>query len=617
MSDAERVGCTAQLSDFSFSFRLAEVRGKEYLAGMKAKQFIWLIAVMAVCAFAQPQAPISWGEARWMEFYNAPHPTNINNLIPLGDTLIFAGRIDTSTGAYPAAAYSHDNGLTHSAIMPLGSILSPGINVNVTASSSVALVAWDGTWVRRSTNAGLTWGNSVQFNDGVIGIFVCDQRAVLTGLQAINDSVFNCRIRLSDDYGATWRVNNFQEPFFFWQPDKGITFTRSHLLIVGSKQYYEANRNNRIRLLTKSRNEPTWDDFRILPGQPLGYCPDYYSVVGDTTSETACVCSVWRDYSGDYPNTTWIIRTTDGGATWETPCLLPGDVRMLWTVYPQIFCRGKFWGVALGGIQWGGILSEGTFVWLSANHGKSWYPPQQIDTLGVSIATGQFVNREMRIYWERTHFPAGPGDFRTITGILTPDTFLPAVTPVTLAPDTIPASDSILFRAVATDNDTLAEVRVNLIYDMDTIRVSMAHDTGAYYSIRWTPTHEGNYRYWFSAEDFWENQAIYPDTGSYQFYARGLKASENILHPSSFSLSCFPNPFNSTATLKFSLPSFANSVELAVYDVLGREVLRKELHPAAQSFEYRLNASGWGSGVYIVFARAGQNVARQKLMLLR
>ncbi len=33
----------------------------------------------------------------------------------------------------------------------------------------------------------------------------------------------------------------------------------------------------------------------------------------------------------------------------------------------------------------------------------------------------------------------------------------------------------------------------------------------------------------------------------------------------------YPNPFNSTATIKYSLP-FASNVRIAIYDVMGKEV---------------------------------------------
>ena len=44
-----------------------------------------------------------------------------------------------------------------------------------------------------------------------------------------------------------------------------------------------------------------------------------------------------------------------------------------------------------------------------------------------------------------------------------------------------------------------------------------------------------------------------------------------ILHPSAFILSAYPNPFNSTTRLRFTLPATA-AVDVRLYDVTGREV---------------------------------------------
>ncbi|HEY3294144.1 MAG TPA: hypothetical protein VGL38_01765, partial [bacterium] len=46
--------------------------------------------------------------------------------------------------------------------------------------------------------------------------------------------------------------------------------------------------------------------------------------------------------------------------------------------------------------------------------------------------------------------------------------------------------------------------------------------------------------------------------------------------PSSFILSCFPNPFNPTTTLSFTLPA-SSEVKLEVFDVLGRSVYQQNL----------------------------------------
>ena len=70
--------------------------------------------------------------------------------------------------------------------------------------------------------------------------------------------------------------------------------------------------------------------------------------------------------------------------------------------------------------------------------------------------------------------------------------------------------------------------------------------------------------------------------------------------PEAFILSQnFPNPFNPTTTIQFELPETAE-VSLAVYDMLGQEVLRLESGTvAAGSHKYSVDASMLPSGTYL------------------
>ena len=81
-----------------------------------------------------------------------------------------------------------------------------------------------------------------------------------------------------------------------------------------------------------------------------------------------------------------------------------------------------------------------------------------------------------------------------------------------------------------------------------------------------------------------------------------------ILHPSSFILSCYPNPFNSTITISISIPE-PGPVHLEIYDPLGRRV--RELIPgswlAAGEHNYSWRTSGIPSGGYILKANYGKN----------
>jgi hypothetical protein len=79
----------------------------------------------------------------------------------------------------------------------------------------------------------------------------------------------------------------------------------------------------------------------------------------------------------------------------------------------------------------------------------------------------------------------------------------------------------------------------------------------------------------------------------------------------------FPNPFNPTTTIAFSLP-VAAWVRLGVYDVTGAEVLRA-VDRSLPSGRHRvtLNAGRLASGVYFYRIEAGGFRESRKLVLLK
>ncbi|MCI0495759.1 T9SS type A sorting domain-containing protein [candidate division KSB1 bacterium] len=90
------------------------------------------------------------------------------------------------------------------------------------------------------------------------------------------------------------------------------------------------------------------------------------------------------------------------------------------------------------------------------------------------------------------------------------------------------------------------------------------------------------------------------------------------LTPSSFILEQnFPNPFNSTTTIKFSLPHPA-MVSLQVFDMKGSEVARlldKEL--PADHYQIHFDATLLGSGVYFYRLQSGGFVDAKKFLLIK
>lgn len=94
-------------------------------------------------------------------------------------------------------------------------------------------------------------------------------------------------------------------------------------------------------------------------------------------------------------------------------------------------------------------------------------------------------------------------------------------------------------------------------------------------------------------------------------------SESTILHPSSFSLSAFPNPFNPTTTLSFTLPQ-AGEVNLRVFDILGREVaVLKDGFLEAGAQHITFDGSDLTSGVYFVRFVTPKQTVTQKILLLK
>ncbi len=83
----------------------------------------------------------------------------------------------------------------------------------------------------------------------------------------------------------------------------------------------------------------------------------------------------------------------------------------------------------------------------------------------------------------------------------------------------------------------------------------------------------------------------------------------------------YPNPFNPTTKIKYSIPvgtQHAVSVQLKVYDILGREVatlVNKQQQPG--NYEVEFNASNLSSGVYFYRIITNDFTATKKFVLLK
>jgi hypothetical protein len=108
-------------------------------------------------------------------------------------------------------------------------------------------------------------------------------------------------------------------------------------------------------------------------------------------------------------------------------------------------------------------------------------------------------------------------------------------------------------------------------------------------------------------------------------YAMPFDSSDDvdpfIPHPLSFSLLCYPNPFNPSTRISFTLPK-AGYVDLNVYDVTGRLVRRLaggHIGPPLQAGEHEVvfDASDLPSGIYFARLQAGEVSQTRKMVLLK
>ncbi|MBK6506908.1 MAG: T9SS type A sorting domain-containing protein [Ignavibacteria bacterium] len=99
----------------------------------------------------------------------------------------------------------------------------------------------------------------------------------------------------------------------------------------------------------------------------------------------------------------------------------------------------------------------------------------------------------------------------------------------------------------------------------------------------------------------------------------GIASSDNLSElPTSYDLAQnFPNPFNPSTIIRYSLPEQA-FVALKVYDISGREVktLVDEMKSAG-TYEVSFNSSGLSSGMYFYRINAGSFSKVMKMVLVK
>jgi Secretion system C-terminal sorting domain len=97
----------------------------------------------------------------------------------------------------------------------------------------------------------------------------------------------------------------------------------------------------------------------------------------------------------------------------------------------------------------------------------------------------------------------------------------------------------------------------------------------------------------------------------------GIDDSENYIPDTYVLYQSYPNPFNPSTTIKYSIPN-SDKVSIKVYDILGREVstLVNE-YKTAGTYSIEFNASWFASGIYFYQIHSGNFVETKKMVLIK
>jgi len=113
---------------------------------------------------------------------------------------------------------------------------------------------------------------------------------------------------------------------------------------------------------------------------------------------------------------------------------------------------------------------------------------------------------------------------------------------------------------------------------------------------------------------------VVPDNGDILLIKDGTTAVRNIneqVIPQPVLYENYPNPFNPSTTIKFSIPKQTN-VSLRIFNTMGQEVallLSEEMNAGVYTINW--NANGFASGVYYYQITAGNYIQTRKLVLLK
>jgi hypothetical protein len=370
--------------------------------------FLFLIFGCGLSFCQDPSCAITWDTIKQMSF--DPASSVLPEVVAIGDTVHVVWFV-------PGTLYrlSWDGGKTFSSTRQ---ILSPdsgaGATAKFAAANNHAYVVFDCSYpcstmvLRRSTDAGLTWGPLVPLLGSISAIAAIDSSVYIYFDYMVGDTVYGGVLR-SHDYGVDWdtvyghrSIPNSQlealpgylfatypqrikgahtEVLFKRSMDEGDTFsvpdtlsTNDSLLSAECDMAADQHGNivvawcdakygsidswhGSIMYRTSSDFGETWQAEKLLTYAPTGVLPK-------VSIKDSIVAITWNDYIGEFQNRSMMRVSRDLGATWCDTFALNGSggdvnvsvktglVYTVWGNNQEIFYdRGMIDGYHDGGIS--------------------------------------------------------------------------------------------------------------------------------------------------------------------------------------------------------------------------------------------------------------------------
>ena len=131
-----------------------------------------------------------------------------------------------------------------------------------------------------------------------------------------------------------------------------------------------------------------------------------------------------------------------------------------------------------------------------------------------------------------------------------------------------------------------------------------------------TPNENGLYNVRISASDSDGNTGV----DSYQFDYDGVIVDDNELTGNNFSLSNYPNPFNSETTISFSVTQTSPFVTLEIFNMKGQKVKQFSIDDSRSSIEWNgtdENNRTVSNGIYFYQIKSGKFSDTKKMILMK